>query len=171
MLAGCEGMSSKQRLKGNLPSHVGFRCSNPKCKRSTVGPAEEEDRSINIGVAAHITAASPNGPRYDSSLTSAERISASNGIWLCQNCAKLIDSDTSLYSAKKLRQWKKKALECAGSIFRPAVFQKFRIRLLRSSSTSRIKNFYKAFNFRMRITSTALLIGCVSLPRNMWQLL
>ena len=103
----------KAKIKRKLAERVGFRCSNPKCKRSTVGPAEEEDRSINIGVAAHITAASPDGPRYDNSLTSAERISGSNGIWLCQNCAKLIDSDTSLYSAKKLRQWKKKALECA----------------------------------------------------------
>ena len=34
---------------------------------------------------------------------------ASNGIWLCQNCAKLIDSDVVLYTTATLTRWKAEA--------------------------------------------------------------
>jgi hypothetical protein len=60
-------------------------------------------------VAAHITAASIGGPRYDSDLLPEERSSTSNGIWLCQNCAKLIDNDISRFSVGVLSQWKTEA--------------------------------------------------------------
>ena len=49
------------------------------------------------------------GPRYDDSLSSGERGSCSNGIWLCQTCAKLVDSDQSRYTVDKLRVWKSDA--------------------------------------------------------------
>lgn len=29
-----------------------------------------------------------------------------NGIWLCQNCAKLVDADDSRYTVEKLKEWK-----------------------------------------------------------------
>jgi len=61
---------------------------------------------IDVGVAAHITAASPGGPRFDPNLSDKERASATNGIWLCQNCAKLVDSDVARFSALVLRGWK-----------------------------------------------------------------
>jgi hypothetical protein len=61
---------------------------------------------VDVGVAAHITAASPGGPRFDPSLSDKERAGATNGIWLCQNCAKLIDSDVARFSASVLRGWK-----------------------------------------------------------------
>jgi hypothetical protein len=61
---------------------------------------------VNIGVAAHITAASPGGPRYDLHLTPVERAGHENGIWLCQNCAKLIDNDVRAYPATVLKAWK-----------------------------------------------------------------
>ena len=61
---------------------------------------------VNIGVAAHITAASADGPRFDPSLTPDERRSVENGIWLCQSCAKLVDNDPIRYGADVLRQWK-----------------------------------------------------------------
>ncbi|MDA8019302.1 MAG: hypothetical protein MPN21_17820 [Thermoanaerobaculia bacterium] len=64
---------------------------------------------MNIGVAAHITAASERGPRYEPSLSSEERRDLENGIWLCQNCGKLIDSDISRYSIAKLGEWKSDA--------------------------------------------------------------
>ena len=85
---------------------VGSRCSNPECCRSTSGPQEDPTRTINIGVAAHITAASPGGPRFYESLTPEQRASPDNGIWLCQTCAKLVDSDQSRYSVSALRAWK-----------------------------------------------------------------
>jgi hypothetical protein len=63
-------------------------------------------KSVNVGVAAHITAAARGGPRFNPELDDAERGAATNGIWLCQNCAKLVDSDPSLYTYEKLLQWK-----------------------------------------------------------------
>ena len=92
--------------KDRLAKRVGFRCSNPDCRRQTTGPLAAEAAITNIGVAAHIAAASGNGPRYDPKLTSNERKSQDNGIWLCQTCAKLIDDDTSLYTKEVLKDWK-----------------------------------------------------------------
>lgn len=39
-------------------------------------------------------------------MTHKERSSIDNGIWLCQMCAKLIDSDEKKYSPELLRKWK-----------------------------------------------------------------
>lgn len=61
---------------------------------------------VNIGVAAHITAAAAGGPRYDPTLTEAERSHPDNGIWLCQNCAKLIDNDPQRFHVEQLHVWK-----------------------------------------------------------------
>jgi hypothetical protein len=74
-----------------------------------MGPQSEPSGVVNVGVAAHITAASQGGPRFDVNISEKERRSASNGIWLCQNCAKLIDSDLEAYSAESLREWKGRA--------------------------------------------------------------
>jgi len=92
-----------------LARRVGFCCSNPGCQRPTSGPRDDPEKSINIGVAAHITAASKGGPRYDENLTPAERQSITNGIWLCQVCAKLVDNDPSRYTVEVIRDWKEAA--------------------------------------------------------------
>jgi hypothetical protein len=62
-----------------------------------------------VGVAAHITAASPGGPRYDPTMNDKDRGSVSNGIWLCETCAKLIDSDLAAYPRELLLAWKFRA--------------------------------------------------------------
>lgn len=95
-----------QETKDVLAKRVGFRCSNPSCRLTTSGPRKDIAKAINIGVAAHITAAASGGPRYDRSLTSEQRSESSNGIWLCQKCAKLVDNDANRYTAILLRQWK-----------------------------------------------------------------
>src|SRR5262245_48176748 len=89
-----------------LAKRVAQRCSNPACGHPTSGPQEDPAKAVNLGVAAHITAASPGGARYDRSLTSDQRRSADNGIWLCQTCAKLIDNDEVRYPVAKVRDWK-----------------------------------------------------------------
>jgi len=99
---------SKQTLDA-LARRVGVRYSNPSCRKPTTGPRTEPHRVINIGVGAHITAAASRGPRYDPSLTAGQRQSPENGIWLCQNCAKLIDNDPSRYPVEMLRDWKAQA--------------------------------------------------------------
>jgi tetratricopeptide (TPR) repeat protein len=92
-----------------LASRVGHRCSNPDCRRDTSGPASAAEDAINIGVAAHITAASAGGPRFDPNLSSAQRSGINNGIWLCQSCAKLIDSDDMRFAKQVLVGWKASA--------------------------------------------------------------
>ncbi len=93
-------------VKELLAKRVAYRCSNQGCRKVTSGPQEDPTRAINIGVAAHITAASLGGPRFDSSLTQKERQTFENGIWLCQSCAKLVDNDPIRYGVDILRKWK-----------------------------------------------------------------
>lgn len=94
------------RAKAVIAGRAAHRCSNPQCGAATSGPGSNDEVSINLGVAAHITAASPGGPRFDATMSSEERSSASNGLWACQVCAKLIDSDKPFYSVDLLRRWK-----------------------------------------------------------------
>ena len=102
-----------------LAERVASRCS--KCGCVTSGPQEVPEKAINIGVAAHITAASPGGPRYDPNLSQEERCSISNGLWLCHNCAKLVDNEPSRYTEELLQQWKSNAESDARShLGRPA---------------------------------------------------
>ena len=44
-----------------LAKRVGNRCANPGCRKLTSGPHTEGEKALNVGVAAHITAASPVG--------------------------------------------------------------------------------------------------------------
>jgi hypothetical protein len=92
--------------KDLLARRSGHRCSNPQCRQPTSGPQADANKSINVGVAAHITAASRGGPRYDSALTAGERGSAKNGIWLCQICAKMVDDDPERFSVWRLQEWR-----------------------------------------------------------------
>ena len=96
---------TKDKLKDNVGSH----CSKPDCRVPTMAP------SNNIGVAAHICAASKGGPRYDKSMTPEERKSIDNGIWLCQNHAREIDNNPDNYTIELLNTWKKQAEESATS--------------------------------------------------------
>jgi hypothetical protein len=96
-------------VKELLAKRVAYHCSNPGCRHVTSGPQENPTRVINIGVAAHITAASPDGPRHDPSLTAEQRGSVDNGIWLCQSCGKLVDNDELRYTVAGLRDWKRVA--------------------------------------------------------------
>ena len=102
-----------RRTVETLAGRAGNRCSNPDCRKPTSGPRTEPTKTVNIGVAAHITAASENGPRYDPGLTSEERRHPDNGLWLCQNCAKLVDNDPEAYPVDQLRTWKRHAEETA----------------------------------------------------------
>src|ERR1700761_5553953 len=98
-----------EQIKTKLHKRVGGHCSNPECSVSTIGPHSNPEGTINLGVAAHITAASPRGPRYDASLSIQARKSVNNGIWLCQSCAKLVDSDHAAFPIQVLRDWKTRA--------------------------------------------------------------
>lgn len=94
------------KTKDILAKRVGFRCSNPNCRKLTCGANENPEKATSIGVAAHIAAAAKGGPRYDECMTPDERKSLSNGIWLCQSCSRLIDVDEMRYPAEVLMKWK-----------------------------------------------------------------
>jgi hypothetical protein len=100
-------------VKETLARRVGMRCSNPECRKPTSRPKEDPSQAVNIGVAAHITAASPGGPRYDPRLSPEECRSAPNGIWLCQNYAHFIDTDEDRFPVDVLRLWKTQSEEAA----------------------------------------------------------
>jgi hypothetical protein len=92
---------------------VGYRCSNPDCARPTVAANAEQTGVVTIGVAAHICAASPGGPRYNAAQTRVIRRGKENGIWLCQNCGRLIDADPGKFTVELLIGWKRSAQERA----------------------------------------------------------
>ena len=93
-----------------MAERVGYRCSNPTCRRLTSRPHPTDAAVvIRAGVAAHITAASSGGARYDASLSPQQRSSIENGIWLCEICAKEIDDAADLYTVELLRHWKQNA--------------------------------------------------------------
>ncbi len=96
-----------------LAKRVGVRCSNPSCRKLTTGPRSESHYIVNIGVGAHITAATEGGSRFNRNLSTGQRQSPENGIWLCQNCAKLIDNDPARYTVNILGQWKAQAENAA----------------------------------------------------------
>ena len=83
-------------LSGNV-------CANPNCRKRLI-----DDSGNQIGEIAHIAAASPDGPRYDSSMTDDERRAFDNLILLCEDCNKLVDNNPKEYPAKLLREWKAK---------------------------------------------------------------
>lgn len=103
---------SKQTI-AEIAKGVGYRCSNPECDRPTVGANAAQDGIITIGVAAHICAASPGGPRYTGAQTRDARRGAANGIWLCQNCGRLVDADPNKFTIEVLTEWKQKAQQRA----------------------------------------------------------
>ena len=94
-------------VRKHLERRVASVCSKPGCGRITAGPhSSNPSQSVSVGEAGHITSAAPKGPRHDKSLTSAQRASASNGIWLCSACHGIVDSDHAPFSAETLREWK-----------------------------------------------------------------
>lgn len=104
-------MASEDRFKAavvlTLAKRAANRCSNPDCQAVTSGPADEPDRSVNVGEAAHIYGANPGSARYDPEMAPAERASISNAIWLCGNCHKIVDDDDVRYPAGLLFEWQR----------------------------------------------------------------
>jgi hypothetical protein len=91
-----------------LQKRAAFICSNPECRRLTIAPSGEDPMKCNYaGVAAHITAATDGGPRWDANLSPVQRSDISNGIFLCGFCATMVDKNKGLdFPVPVLRAWK-----------------------------------------------------------------
>lgn len=89
-----------------LAERAGYLCVNPSCRRLTVGPHSQPNKSIKTGRACHIHAAAPGGPRYLETQTSDERSSIENALWLCAVCSDKIDKDWFAHEASVLFKWR-----------------------------------------------------------------
>ncbi|HCG5509821.1 TPA: hypothetical protein NJ005_002784 [Vibrio parahaemolyticus] len=99
-----------EKTKKILAERVAWHCSFPNCDAVTVGPSNTDPTNkINNGIAAHITAAAEGGPRYDEKLSSEQRKSLDNGIWMCRQHGNLIDADYGKYTVADLKKWKLEA--------------------------------------------------------------
>jgi hypothetical protein len=98
-----------ERTKLQIAKRAGWLCSYPPCRTPTVGATSDGQGEINIGTAAHICAAAPGGPRYDPNMSPAERSSANNGVWMCRDHGKAVDSPDPEFTVERLREWKKQA--------------------------------------------------------------
>ena len=91
-----------------LAKRAGYICTYPDCRRMTIaGSADRKSGLTIVGVAAHITAAAPGGPRYDPLMKREERSSELNGIWMCQTHAKFVDDNPSVCAIDELQRWKR----------------------------------------------------------------
>lgn len=92
-------MTNKKRVdfssktKKIIAGRSGYRCSFPGCNCITIGPGATSRETASMGVASHIFAASPNGPRGMGGLTKEELSSPENGIWLCAKHGQLVDTN------------------------------------------------------------------------------
>jgi hypothetical protein len=109
-----------ESTKRILALRAGYRCSI--CQRLTAGPSEEHPMAVaSIGVAAHISAASPGGKRYLQAMSREDRSSIENGIWLCAIHATLIDRDDCSYTIEALKEIKQRHEEwCKSEVRGPS---------------------------------------------------
>ena len=101
------------KTRRNLGDRVGYRCSCPTCRRLTIGPTKDISAPLLIAEAAHISAASEGGPRFNQNLTAEERKAVENGIWLCATCHTMVDKDRNHFTDDLLRDWKRVAEDFA----------------------------------------------------------
>lgn len=88
-----------------LLSRSGNVCAYPECERELVLDARSQGGpSKSIGKIAHICAASQGGPRYDASMSSLERVSVANLIYLCSDHHDLIDTQIADHPPELLRK-------------------------------------------------------------------
>jgi hypothetical protein len=78
----------------------GNRCAFPRCTVEMVS-----GNSV-LGEVCHISAARPEGPRYDTQQSPEERHAYENLILLCGTHHKVIDDDVDAYTVERLRQMK-----------------------------------------------------------------
>jgi hypothetical protein len=134
--------------KWNLGSAVNWVCV--KCERPTRFLSMDGERQVKIGHAAHITAASPQGPRFDPDLTPAQRRAEENGAHLCPTCATIVDNDLEAFSPALLQQWQ----AGAAARLRQLAHQPVRVGTANTADVNRAVQAFLALCRRVRIHLT-----------------
>lgn len=92
---------------------TGYRCSNPRCRKPTMGPHSIHPDSFEyVGKCAQICANQPGGERYDSKQTMEQRGDIANAIHLCCTCHTIVDHPGAAakgYTTALMREWKQQA--------------------------------------------------------------
>jgi hypothetical protein len=100
-------------VKQVVARRTGYRCSNPRCRKPTMGPHSiDPDGFEYVGESAHICANQPKGERYDSDQTMEQRGSIANAVHLCCTCHTLVDKPKAAergYTSSLMREWKQQA--------------------------------------------------------------
>lgn len=99
-----------KKTRNILAGTAGNICSFPECPHPSTGPAVQEDGTImlkGVGVAAHIYAASPNGPRPGQELSDEQKAAETNGVWLCPTHSVLVDELQFEYPPERLLAMKR----------------------------------------------------------------
>lgn len=91
-----------------IASRAGFKCSYPGCNKTLVGPGLKNNEWITIGEFAHIFSAKKTGPRTSGNLSDGELKRPENGILLCRNHHKIIDTKSQQlkYTSDLLTRYK-----------------------------------------------------------------
>jgi hypothetical protein len=100
-------------VKRQLAAEAGHTCSNPHCLAPTDAEGETAEGVGTVGVAAHISGAAKDSPRWDERMEPGFRKSAGNGIWMCATHAREIDVDSPRFTVGLLHRWKRKARQRA----------------------------------------------------------
>lgn len=98
-----------QEVKDTLYELVGGKCSNPSCQYKTRKMSDMSEKRNIMGRAVYIASVSKENPRYDFRLNENQRNIIENGIWLCELCAKKVESGDGDYSVALLKHWKYQA--------------------------------------------------------------
>lgn len=94
-------MSVSRTTQLALVGISGNECAFPSCDTLVVDAS-----GTIVGEFAHIRARSAGGPRWDASITEAERDSASNLVVLCSVHHKVVDSNPGEFPVERLEQMK-----------------------------------------------------------------
>lgn len=85
----------------------GNRCSRAGCPQNLVVEATQADDASLVGVIAHIKGENQGAARYDASLSPKQRNHASNLMFLCPTCHKIIDDQPNTYTVELLQKMKR----------------------------------------------------------------
>jgi energy-coupling factor transporter ATP-binding protein EcfA2 len=96
------------KIKDIIARRAGYKCSFPGCNKTLIGPGVQNNEYITIGECAHIFSAVPEGPRTDGGLSEEELRRPENGIYLCRNHHKIVDSKAkdNKYASDLLTRYK-----------------------------------------------------------------